>query len=130
MNIATAAGFQGGRQNNMEIDKKELKKMFPSLVNEMEKTQQRVVISSVRSEVEDAEKTSSKRFASYKPDVVDFIRRCDNKQQTEEIIRYLEKRKEIDPERAKRLRKQIKEKGIRSFGSKKEEDYYSKRGLG
>ncbi|UCC27980.1 MAG: DUF2095 family protein [Candidatus Bathyarchaeota archaeon] len=129
MNIA-AAGFQGGRQNNMEIDKKELKKMFPSLVNEMEKTQQRVVISSVRSEVEDAEKTSSKRFASYKPDVVDFIRRCDNKQQTEEIIRYLEKRKEIDPERAKRLRKQIKEKGIRSFGSKKEEDYYSKRGLG
>lgn len=114
----------------MEIDKKELKKMFPSLVNEMEKTQQRVVISSVRSEVEDAEKTSSKRFASYKPDVVDFIRRCDNKQQTEEIIRYLEKRKEIDPERAKRLRKQIKEKGIRSFGSKKEEDYYSKRGLG
>lgn len=129
MNIATA-GFQGGRQNNVEIDKKELKKMFPSLVNEMEKTQQRVVISSVRSEVEDAEKTSSKRFASYKPDVVDFIRRCDNKQQTEEIIRYLEKRKEIDPERAKRLRKQIKEKGIRSFGSKKEEDYYSKRGLG
>ncbi|MCW3977213.1 MAG: DUF2095 domain-containing protein [Candidatus Bathyarchaeota archaeon] len=129
MNIA-AAGFQGGRQNNMEIDKKELKKMFPSLVNEMEKTQQRVVISSVRSEVEDAEKTSSKRFASYKPDVVDFIRRCDNKQQTEEIIRYLENRKEIDPERAKRLRKQIKEKGIRSFGSKKEEDYYSKRGLG
>lgn len=129
MNIATA-WFQGGRQNNVEIDKKELKKMFPSLVNEMEKTQQRVVISSVRSEVEDAEKTSSKRFASYKPDVVDFIRRCDNKQQTEEIIRYLEKRKEIDPERAKRLRKQIKEKGIRSFGSKKEEDYYSKRGLG
>lgn len=129
MNIATA-GFQGGRQNNVEIDKKELKKMFPSLVNEMEKTQQRAVISSVRSEVEDAEKTSSKRFASYKPDVVDFIRRCDNKQQTEEIIRYLEKRKEIDPERAKRLRKQIKEKGIRSFGSKKEEDYYSKRGLG
>lgn len=114
----------------MEIDKKELKKMFPSLVNEMEKTQQRVVISSVRSKVEDAEKTSSKRFASYKPDVVDFIRRCDNKQQTEEIISYLEKRKEIDPERAKRLRKQIKEKGIRSFGSKKEEDYYSKRGLG
>ncbi len=114
----------------METDKKELKKMFPNLVNEMEKTQQRVVISSVGSEVEDSEKTSSKRFASYKPDVVDFLRRCDNKQQAEEIISYLEKRKEIDREHAKRLRKQIKQKGLRSFGSKKEDDYYSKRGLG
>ncbi len=113
----------------MEIDKKVLKKMFPNLAKEIEETQQRVGISSVRSEVKDAEKASSKRFANYIPDVVDFIRRCDNEQQADEIIGYLEKRKEIGPEYAKGLRKQVKEKGIRSFGPKKEEGYYSKRGL-
>ena len=36
----------------------------------------------------------------------------------------MEKRREISPEYAKKLRKQLREKGVRSFGSKKEDDYY------
>lgn len=113
----------------MEIDKKVFKKMFPNLAKEIDKEQQRVAISSVRSEVGAAEKASSKRFVNYMPDVVDFIRRCDNEQQAVEIIGYLEKRREIGPDYALRLRKQLKEKGVRSFGPKKEDGYYLKHGI-
>jgi hypothetical protein len=60
------------------------------------------------------------------PDVIDFIRRCDSNKQAEEIINYLRKRGEVNREYARKLRRQLKEKGVRSFGPKKEEDYYSK----
>ena len=116
-------------QRNMEIDRKAFKKMFPNLAKEIDGKHQRVAISAIRSDVKAAEKASSKRFVNYVPDVVDFIRRCDNEQQAEEIIGYLEKRKEINPDYAQRLRKQLKEKGVRSFGPKKEDDYYLKHGI-
>lgn len=116
-------------QRNMEIDKETFKKMFPNLTKEIEEKQQRVVISSVRSDLAAAEKASSKKFFSYVPDVVDFICRCDNEEQAEEIIGYLEKRKEISPDYARRLRRQLKEKGVRSFGPKKEDGYYLKHGI-
>jgi hypothetical protein len=60
------------------------------------------------------------------PDVIDFIRRCDTEEQAEEIIAYMEKRGEIEKQYAERLRKQLKDKGVRSFGPKKEENYYLK----
>jgi hypothetical protein len=62
------------------------------------------------------------------PDVIDFIRRCDTEEQAEEIIAYMEKRGEIEKQYAERLRKQLKDKGVRSFGLKKEENYYLKHG--
>ena len=52
------------------------------------------------------------------------MRRCDNSEQAEEIIHYLEERKEITSEYAKKLRNQLKKRGVRSFGTKKENDYY------
>ncbi|MFB0567173.1 MAG: DUF2095 family protein [Candidatus Bathyarchaeia archaeon] len=113
----------------MEIDKKKFKRMLPNLAKEIGETQQRVAISSVRSDVNAAEKASSRRFVNYMPDVVDFIRRCDTEQQAEEIIGYLEKRTAISPDYAQRLRKQLKEKGVRSFGPKKEDGYYLKHGI-
>ena len=112
----------------MEIDKKKFKKLFPNLAEEIE-GEQRIAVSSFRSDARAAEKASSKRFADYTPDVVDFIRRCDNRQQAEEIISYLEKRKELRPDYAHRLRKQLRDKGVRSFGPKKEAGYYSKHGI-
>jgi hypothetical protein len=42
----------------------------------------------------------------------------------EEIIAYMEKRGEISNEYAQKLRAQLKRKGVRSFGPKKEENYY------
>ena len=112
----------------MQINKERFRKMFPHLAQEMDGEEYGIAITSVRSDFPTGEKASSKKFANYMPDVIDFIRRCDNERQAEEIISYLEGRREISNDYAKRLRKQLKEKGVRSFGSKKEDDYYLKRG--
>jgi hypothetical protein len=108
----------------MEIEEKQFKKMFPRLAKEMQPDKGRIAITSVRSRPEVGENVASKNFVYYEPDVIDFLRRCDNRQQVEEIITYLEKRKEISSKYAQKLRRQLKEKGLRSFGPKKEEDYY------
>lgn len=102
--------------------------MFPHLAKELEGREQRTTIHSVRSDVQTGEKASSDKFATYIPDVIDFLRRCDNEKQAEGIINYLEKRGEISFDYAQRLRKQLDEKGVRSFGTKKEEGYYLKQG--
>jgi hypothetical protein len=112
----------------MEIGKKRFKKMFPHLSDELEGREQATPVSSVRSNIQAGEQAASKRFVGYMPDVIDFLRRCDDEQQAEEIIAFLEKRGEVGHEYAVRLRRQLKEKGVRSFGSKKEEDYYFKQG--
>jgi len=112
----------------MEIDKDRFKRMFPHLAKEFDTEEHKVAITSVRSDIGTGEKASSEKFVGYVPDVIDFLRRCDNEQQAEEIIHYLEKRREISRQYARRLRKQLKEKGVRSFGPKKEEDYYLKQG--
>lgn len=110
----------------MEVDKKRFKKMFPHLAKEMEVKEHGVAITSVRSDAQTAEKASSEKFAGYMPDIIDFIRRCDNGRQAKEVINYMEKRGEINRKYAQRLRKQLNEKGVRSFGPKKEDDYYLK----
>jgi len=112
----------------MEIDKEKFRKMFPHLAEELENEEHKIAITSVRSDTETGENASSKKFASYMPDVIDFIRRCDEEEQAEEVISYMERRGEISRKYASRLRKQLKEKGLRSFGSKKQENYYFKQG--
>lgn len=110
----------------MELEKRRFKKMFPRLTEEMKTDENRYKISSVRSDVGVAERASAKRFDNYLPDAVDYIRRCDSEKQAEEIVDYLERRNEITGEYAQKLRKQIKTKGVRSFGPKKQDDYYSR----
>jgi hypothetical protein len=112
----------------MEFNKESLKKMFPNLAKEVECEENKVDIRSVRTDTENGENAASERFAHYTPDVIDFVRRCDNEQQAEEIIAYLEKRGELKRQYAERLRKQLREKGVRSFGPKKEAGYYLKHG--
>ena len=102
--------------------------MLPHLFEEIETNEQEVDVNSVTSDLQAEKKTSSKKFCGYNPDVVDFIRRCDNIEQAQEIIQYLEKRGEISSEYASRLGKQLKEKGVRSFGHKKEDDCYYRNG--
>jgi len=112
----------------MEIDKERFKRMFPHLTKELGTKEHRIPITSIRSDLQTGEESSSRGFDTYMPDVIDFVRRCDNEQQAIEIINYLEKRKEINHKYARRLKKQLKEKGVRSFGSKKEEGYYLRQG--
>lgn len=113
----------------MEFDKETFRKLFPNLAKEMESGENKTAMDSVRTDLKEGEKAASKRFTCYYPDVIDFIRRCDTEAQAEEIIAYMEKRGEIGKEYAVKLRNQLKEKGVRSFGPKKEENYYLKRGL-
>ena|SRR5208337_5648625 len=110
-----------------ELDREFLKKTFPNLARELQADENKVRVNSVRTDQEEGEKVATSRsFDDYMPDVVDFIRRCDTEEQGEEIIRYLEKKGEIDSEYVQKLMKQLKEKGVRSFGAKKEQDYYLK----
>lgn len=101
---------------------KQVKKLFPHLAAELE-DEPSISISSQRSTSTEAEK------ASFEPSAVDFIRRCDTKEEALEIIDFLEARKEIDHEYAEALRKQLKEKGLRSFGPKKKPGYYFRHGF-
>lgn len=110
----------------MEIDKERLKKMLPHLSREMNAKTDGITITSVRSNTQTREDAPSKRVEGCTPDVIDFLRRCDNTQQAEEILGFLERRHEISSEYAKKLRNQLKENGLRSFGPKKEDDYYFK----
>lgn len=112
----------------MDVEKKRFRRMFPNLAQEMDSGKCGTKINSVRSDSTTGEKAVSKRLTDYAPDVIDFLRRCDKAEQAKEIIGYLEERGEISGEYARKLRKQLKEKGVRSFGSKKDDDYYLKQG--
>jgi hypothetical protein len=68
----------------------------------------------------------STRLQGYTPGVIDYLRRCDDADQGREIIIYLQQRNEITAEYAKQLLTQLDQKGIRSFGVKKEDGYYLK----
>lgn len=127
-------------------EKKSLKKLFPNLMRELEGGESKVSIDSVRAdpdEVEGVEKPLQEeeiteeilpeakapdKFRNYCPDAVDFLRRCDTEQQAEEIIAYMQKRGELTAAKAHELRVQLKKDGVRSFGPKKENDYYFKQG--
>ncbi|MEJ2240919.1 MAG: DUF2095 family protein [Candidatus Bathyarchaeota archaeon] len=111
----------------MDLEKKKFRKMFPNLAEEIDRKTCVTKINSVRSDSNSAENAVLNRFSGYSPDIIDFLRRCDKTEQAEEIICYLEKRKEISSVQANKLRKQLKTKGIRSFGTKKEDGYYLKK---
>jgi hypothetical protein len=127
----------------VEIDKKSMKKMFPNLIKELEDGENKVPINGVRADAAKAEETIydveeemlaeaenalPDKFRHYNPTVVDFIRRCDTVIQAEEIVAYMQNRGEITEEYALEVRAQLKKDGLRSFGTKKEEDYYFKQG--
>jgi hypothetical protein len=112
----------------MAFDKEAIRKMFPNLIRELDADDNRVAINSVRTDSSTGENASSKRFSHYTPDVIDFIRRCDTTEQAEEIIAYMEKRGDVEKQYAAKLRKQLRADGVRSFGPKKEHDYYLKHG--
>lgn len=110
----------------MGVSKEALRKLFPHLAEELGENDVKVTINSVRSDTEVGEAAHTD-LSGYEPDVIDFIRRCDSQEEAEEIISFMERRGEIAKEYADRLRKQLRESGVRSFGSKKGADYYLKR---
>ncbi|MDR2720444.1 MAG: DUF2095 domain-containing protein [Nitrososphaerota archaeon] len=125
----------------MAINKKSLKEMFPNLYRELEEDpENKVSIDAVRDRPEAAEKATeiedvceeeflkstktTDKLRHFNPSAIDFIRRCDTDEQAQEIISYLQKREEITQEQARELECTLKQKGVRGFGTKKEENYY------
>lgn len=107
-----------------EIDEEDFKKRFPNLYREIIKKKMSLRIDSIRTKEEEENFEEERKHETYMPTAIDYLRRCENDKEGEEVISYLEKMKEISHEYAEELRKQLREKGIRSFGSKKENGYY------
>ncbi|MBS7612947.1 DUF2095 family protein [Candidatus Bathyarchaeota archaeon] len=105
----------------MELDWEEFKKKFPNLAREMENRVQTVNIGGVRTY--DAEELDELKM----PDAISYLRRCETEEQAIEVIDYLERKGEITKDYADTLRNQLKEKGVRSFGSLKKPDYYMRK---
>ncbi|UCD44504.1 MAG: DUF2095 family protein [Candidatus Bathyarchaeota archaeon] len=103
------------------MEKDRFKKLFPNLAKEIEGEG-----SKIRIDQNDASSRNDRIWSGYDPDIVDFLRRCDDDDQAEEVISYMEDREEITPERAAELRRQFREHGLGSFGPKKEDGYYHK----
>lgn len=110
----------------MRLDKRQLRKIFPNLAKELNENNTGIPIASIISNINTAKKAKSDKFRGHYPDIIDFLRRCDNDEQAKKIISHLECRNEISREQADNLRMQLIEKGLRSFGSKKETNYYFK----
>ena len=115
----------------MEIDEETFRKLFPNLYREMMRKRMSLSIDAVRQDTGEGEKEAEKpRDKPGMPTPIDYLRRCENDQEALEVIEYLERRGEITSQQAEKLRKQVKEHGVRSFGSKKEWGYYSTKYLG
>lgn len=102
-----------------EFDKKEFRKKFPNLAKELE-GEEKISIGGTRTSLKEAEKT----FEDHNPTAVDFLRRCDTCEEGLEIIDYLRARGEIEEEYAASLKAQLLQKGIESFGPKKDPGHY------
>ncbi|MHA2406617.1 MAG: DUF2095 family protein, partial [Candidatus Hermodarchaeia archaeon] len=103
---------------------------LPHLANEMQSSKADVRIEGVRWEDTDRTRqpmrTDEDRFSGYSPDIIDFLRRCNTEDEALEIIDFLEKRREINPNHAKELRNQLKTQGLQSFGTKKIWGHYER----
>ncbi len=110
----------------------QFRRQFPHIATELEASQSRVRIGGVR--WEETERTpvdassSRGKIASYSPDPIEFIRRCETKEQALEIIAFLEESKEIDVVYAESLRHQLQTRGLQSFGPRKTPGHYDREG--
>lgn len=105
----------------MDLTKEQLKKLFPNLAKELDAKGEKTSLNSLLTNIQIKDQD---RFRHYAPDIYDFLRRCDTAEQAEEIITFMVRNGKIQKELAKRLQKQLKEKGVRSFGFKKSDNYY------
>ncbi|MCW4051484.1 MAG: DUF2095 domain-containing protein [Candidatus Bathyarchaeota archaeon] len=101
------------------MEKKDLKKRFPTLAKEMEE-------GAGRADLEFEAEKPKRKFSDYDPDVMDFLRRCTTDEQALEIIEYMKNREEITVKTAEELCAQLKEKGLRSFGRKRDPGFYER----
>ncbi|PUA31386.1 MAG: hypothetical protein B9J98_06400 [Candidatus Terraquivivens tikiterensis] len=109
----------------IDFEIEEFRRRFPNLYREIVQKKMSIRIDAQRDSEERAEEAMNVLRGGL-PGPVDYIRRCDTDEEAIKLVDYLESRGEVTKEEADRLRKQIAEMGVRSFGPKKELGYYSK----
>ncbi len=110
------------------MEKKELKKLFPHMVDEIETGASKVDMRRVSEPPRSTEPgyKEDRKYTGFQPGAADFIRRCRTPKQAEEIITYLEKKGDVTKDEASALRKQLQSQGLRSFGPHKGPGFYEK----
>ena len=107
------------------MEKKKFRDLFPHLADEIESGRSTVDLEGETVGTRGA-LNANRKWAGYDPDIIDFIRRCEADEQAVEIIDFMAKEGKISSEMAEKLRKQLEEEGVRSFGKHKEAGYYSR----
>jgi hypothetical protein len=102
-----------GMNVNISID--HFEKHFPALNGEMTDNNKEEIIDGTPDE---------DPFSNYEPNVYDFLERARTDEEGFEIIDYLVQQKQISSKIAKKLKTQITESGIRSFGPIRTTNHY------
>lgn len=106
-----------------KLDSEDFKEKFPHLSEEIEKRKETIRIDGVRTDSKEGEK-AAKADRDSGPSVVDFIRLCDTEEEALEIINHMEEEGKIDQKYAAKMRNQLANQGLRSFGSKRQPGEY------
>jgi len=109
----------------VDMKREEFKRRFPHLAEELDRGGMKLQIDSVRSALEEAQKAASD-LSGYTPTAIDYLRRCDSVEEALDTINYLESKAEITTQYAARLKAQLRRHGVRSFGLRKDDDYYQR----
>ncbi len=97
-------------------DKRDFKRLFPALSDELEQSS---------TSLEDSiTETEEEPLRGFMPGPEDYLMRCATEEEAIQVIEFLRQRREISEEESERLKKQVYEKGVRSFGPLREEGYY------
>ncbi|MCS7142705.1 MAG: DUF2095 domain-containing protein [Aigarchaeota archaeon] len=99
----------------------DFKRVFPNLYRELLESSESDRRSERRGPIE------AEELRGYVPRAEDYLRRCSNDSEALEVIDYLTRSGEITLDESEKLKHQLSEKGLRSFGTYKEENYYLKR---
>ena len=105
------------------MEKKKFRELFPHLADELVNGKS---IADLENETIKQKRTlnTNRRWEGYDPDIIDFIRRCETPEQASKIINYMSNEGGISSEMAEKLKRQLEEEGVRSFGKLKETGYY------
>ncbi|PTD94428.1 DUF2095 domain-containing protein [archaeon SCG-AAA382B04] len=106
----------------------ELKEKCPNLFEELENSPS-LSIDEIKAKETKKDEEEIDIHKTRFPSVVDHLLGCKTDEEAKKIIEYFEKRDEIDPQLAKKMKEQIKKKGVRSFGEKREKGEIEKNGL-
>jgi hypothetical protein len=107
----------------MEFDEREFKSKFPHLYEELGDSTAGENEESKGSEVQNAQPDLSNQCPA---EAVSYIRRARNNDEAIEVVNYLRRRGELSEREASSIIRQIREQGVRSFGSLKTWGHYER----